>query len=99
MIFVPLSGAEGSEYRSTNKSFPTLRHLQPKFPVVLVGSLRGKASTLVVLFLEKICFVEHCDNQKAPLQAPQSINVCALLIVPSRPNVARSHSSEALALR
>ena len=45
-------------------SFPTLRHLPPKFPVVLVGSLRGKASTLVDLFLEKICFVEHCDNQK-----------------------------------
>jgi hypothetical protein len=49
------------------QSFPTLSHLQPKFPVILVGSLRDKASTLVDLFLEKICFVEHCDNQKAPL--------------------------------
>ena len=35
-------------------SFPTLRYLHPKFPVVLVGRLRGKASTLVDLFLEKI---------------------------------------------
>jgi hypothetical protein len=51
------------------QSLPTVRHLQPKFPVVLVGSLRGKASTLVALFLEKIWFVEHCDNQKA--QRPQ----------------------------
>jgi hypothetical protein len=46
------------------QSFPTLRHFQPKFPVVRVGSLRGKAVTLVDLFLEKICFVEDCHNQK-----------------------------------
>jgi hypothetical protein len=46
------------------QSFPTLRHFQPKIPVVCVGSLRGKASTLVDLFLEKICFVEDCHTQK-----------------------------------
>jgi hypothetical protein len=56
----------GGSVGGSQQSFPTLRHLQPKFPVVLVGSLRGKASTLVDLFFEKICFVEHCHNQKAP---------------------------------
>jgi hypothetical protein len=58
------------EAQSYQQSFPTLRHFQPKFPVVLVGSPLGKASTLVDLLLEKICFVEHCHNQKAPLSGP-----------------------------
>jgi hypothetical protein len=68
-FFYPFrSGSVGG----SQQFFPTLRHLQPKFPVVLVGSQRGKASTLVDLFFEKICFVEHCHNQKAPLGGPST---------------------------
>jgi hypothetical protein len=80
-FFYPFrSGSVGG----SQQSFPTLRHLQPKSPVVLVGSQRGKASTLIDLFFEKICFVEHCHNQKARSEAPQQRNVCALLIVPAK---------------
>src|SRR6516164_3623859 len=60
----------GGSVGGSQQSLPTLRHLQPKFPVVLVGSQHGKASTLVDLFFEKICLVEHCHNQKAPLRGP-----------------------------
>jgi hypothetical protein len=57
-----------------------LRHFEPKLPVVLVGSLGGKAATLVDLLLEKICFVEHCHNQKAPLRDPSTKKrLCAVI--------------------
>jgi hypothetical protein len=56
-----------------------LRHFQPKLPVVLVGSPLGKASTLVDLLLEKICFVEHFHTQKAPLGGPsREKRLCAV---------------------
>jgi hypothetical protein len=36
----------------------------------VVLRVRGEVSTFTDLRLEKICFVEHCHNQKAPLRGP-----------------------------
>jgi hypothetical protein len=36
----------------------------------VVLRVRGEVSTFIDLRLEKICFVEHCHNQKAPLRGP-----------------------------
>ena len=61
---------DGSVGVSLQQSLPTLRHLHPKFPIVVVLRVRGEVSTFIDLRLEKICFVEHCHNQKAPLRGP-----------------------------
>jgi len=63
---------DGSVGVSLQQSLPTLRHLHPKFPIILVLRVRGEVSTFIDLRLEKICFVEHCHNQKGPARGPLS---------------------------
>jgi hypothetical protein len=76
-FFYPFRG--GSVGVSLQQSLPTLRHLHPKFPIIVVLSVRGEVSTFIDLRLEKICFVEHCYNQKAPLRGPSvTKRLCAV---------------------
>jgi len=42
---------------SLQQSLPTLGHLHPKFPIIVVFRVRGEVSTFIDLHLEKICFV------------------------------------------
>jgi hypothetical protein len=57
-------------------------HLHPKVVVALVMRARGGISALLDLFLKKLGCLQHGKYQKAPLEAPQQINACALLFVP-----------------
>jgi|SRR5215469_16874885 len=57
-------------------------HLQPEVVVALVMRARGGISALLDLLLKKLGCLQHCDNQKGPVWAPQQINASALLFVP-----------------
>jgi hypothetical protein len=49
------------------QSFPAMRQSQPEFAIAFVRSLRGKASALLDLFLEKIgCFKHSVHHNKSP---------------------------------
>jgi len=67
-FFYPLRGSSVGE-SPFQQSLPTLRHLEPKFPINLVLSVRGEVSTFIDLCLEKLWLVERCRNRKAPLRA------------------------------